>query len=295
MILRESCLPAGWYPRERAKIAQFLSSSVKTAQNSLSAGENASAALAAVAPHAGWYYSGQTAALALSSLDSEAETIAIIGGHLGGTMPVLFAEEDAAETPLGPIRIDGELREAFTGKIKCHPDIYDDNTVEVLIPMVRFFFPKASLLWLRFPANLSSFDSGKILAETASSLGRKLTVIASTDLTHYGRNYGFFPQGSGRSALEWVKNVNDAAFIGAVLDGDPARTLACAEGSKSACSAGAVLGALGFAAARGKRARLLDYRTSADAGGQGEGQDDYDVPDSFVGYAALSFNLDQND
>jgi len=49
-------------------------------------------------------------------------------------------------------------------------------------------------------------------------------------------------------------------------------------------SAGAVLGAMGFAEETGLgRARLLEYGTSADT------QDDGEVPDSFVGYAAMAF------
>jgi AmmeMemoRadiSam system protein B len=89
--------------------------------------------------------------------------------------------------------------------------------------------------------------------------------------------------GMGRPALEWVKNNNDAAFINAVLEGDPSVVLKRVHEDKSACSAGAVLGALGFCAQKGKNARLLGYCTSADD------SDEEDVPDSFVGYAAISF------
>ena len=280
MSLREPCLPPGWFPRDGKKIAEFL----EPFANGASAGANGTKcrSAAAVAPHAGWYYSGACAALAVSSLDPEAETVAVIGGHLPGGMPVLAAMEEGVKTPLGTISIDQELRDEFGRQLSVRPDRYQDNTVEVLLPMVQYFFPRSKLLWLRFPAELSSFDAGKLLAGTASSLGRRIAVLASTDLTHYGDNYGYSPMGRGKAALEWVKKVNDAAFIGAVLEGDPAAALKRAEEDRSACSAGAVLGALGFAAASGKtEGRLLDYRTSADAGGDDE------PPASFVGYAAI--------
>jgi AmmeMemoRadiSam system protein B len=243
------------------------------------------AAQAAIAPHAGWYYSGRLAALSVSSLDTQAETVAVIGGHLPEGMPVLSAREDGVKTPLGAMMIDKELQEAFEKQISTAPDRYQDNTVEVLLPMARYFFPESKLLWLRFPAELSSFEAGKILAETADGLGRRLVLLSSTDLTHYGRNYGFSPKGIGKPALEWVKKTNDAAFVNAVLEGDPSAVLKRAEKDKSACSAGAVLGALGFAAQRGKKARLLEYSTSADVI-ESEGDE---IPDSFVGYAAISF------
>ena len=278
MNLREPCLPRGWYPRETAKIKEFL--------EPFSVSDKSPAkAPAVIAPHAGWFYSGVTAAVALSALDREAETVAVIGGHLAAGMPILIAGEDGVQTPFGVMNIDRGLRDAFKEGLPAdasRPDRFQDNTVEVLLPMVHYFFPRAQLLWLRFTADLSSFQAGKLLAKSAASLKRRVAVIGSTDLTHYGDNYGCSPKGRGKSALDWVKNVNDAAFIAAVIDGDPSRILKHAAENAASCSAGAVLGALGFAAAAGKtNARLLDYRTSADAHSDGE------IPDSFVGYAAF--------
>ena len=274
MIIRETCLPLGWYPRDRAKVSEFLSSF-----------ERNGSSCAVLAPHAGWFYSGSTAAIAVSSLKKEADTVAVIGGHLPAGMPVLLASEDGVKTPMGVMKIDKALREEFSKRIladkkSVRDDRYEDNTVEVLLPMVHYFFPGADLLWLRFPAEISSYNAGKILAETAGALDRRIVVVGSTDLTHYGRNYGFSPRGSGLPALEWVKEVNDASFIAAVLKGEPSLVYKRASEDLSACSAGAVLGSLGFASAFEKQAALLDYRTSAEAGD--------DIPDSFVGYAAIS-------
>ena len=280
MSLREPCLPPGWYPREKSGIEEFLEPFAKN---------RVSPAAAAIAPHAGWYYSGISAATAVSALDPKADTVAVIGGHLGRGMPILMAAEEGVKTPLGSMKIDEELREEFGKQVRSQPDRYADNTVEVLLPMVHYFFPRSELLWLRFPADISSFEAGKLLEKTASSLGRRLVVLGSTDLTHYGENYNFSPMGRGKSALDWVKHVNDAAFISAVLGRDPSLVLKRAEEDLSACSAGAVLGALGFSAPLEKEARLLDYRTSADAGDdESRGRE---VPGSFVGYAAVSFGV----
>ncbi len=108
-------------------------------------------------------------------------------------------------------------------------------------------------------------------------------MLGSTDLTHYGSNYGFLPQGRGSPALRWVRDVNDAAFIKAVEAGDENEVLLRAQKDSSSCSVGAVLGAMGFAREEGaKNARLLEYATSADTELTG-------VPDFFVGYAAFAF------
>jgi AmmeMemoRadiSam system protein B len=258
------------------------------------------AGLAAVSPHAGWYYSGAIAAAAFASLEGGAETVAILGGHLAAGSPVLAAVEDAFRTPLGLMEIDGELRDALCSALSGEgpsgasrspswaPDRYRDNTVEVLVPMARFFFPQARLLALRLPADSSSWETGRRLAAAAEGLGRKIVVLGSTDLTHYGRNYGFSPRGRGAEALAWVREVNDRRFIEAVLSGDPAAVLDRAERESSACSAGAVLGVLGFvqgrvsgASAARVRPELLAYGASADV--------EDTVPDSFVGYAAIGW------
>jgi AmmeMemoRadiSam system protein B len=129
---------------------------------------------------------------------------------------------------------------------------------------------------------LSSFDAGKVLAAVAEDLGCAVTVLASTDLTHYGPNYGFSPKGTGAQALRWMREVNDAAFISAVEAGLCGEVLRLAETDFSACSAGSVLGAMGFADELGLgNARLVEYGTSADVCEE--------APDSFVGYAAFMF------
>jgi AmmeMemoRadiSam system protein B len=275
MQIREYSLPAGWYPRDPDDVSKTI--------NRYLTGFTPVPSRAAISPHAGWYYSGRIAALGTASLDSQAQTIVVIGGHLSASSAPVFAMEDAVRTPFGHLSIDKQLRAALMKELNGKEDHFKDNTVEVLLPMVHFFFPKANLLWLRLPANIASFNAGKIISAAAAKLNRKVNVLASNDLTHYGSNYGFTSQGTGLSALRWVQEVNDAAFIHAVETGDKTGVLRCAEKDFASCSAGAVLGVMGFAKAEGLgNARLLEYGTSADL-------DKGKVPDSFVGYAAMVF------
>jgi AmmeMemoRadiSam system protein B len=274
MTVRKRCLPRGWYPEDEAGIKKFLTGLPEDKR-----------ACAVIAPHAGWFYAGKIAARAVAALDRNAQTLVVIGGHLSAGMLPLFAEEDTVWTPLGLMEIDAELR-TLLRKEACFKgsaaDLYMDNTVEVLLPMARYFFPESRLLWLRLPGEPGSFDAGKCIARIGKALDRRLAVIGSTDLTHYGVNYGFCPKGSGKAALDWVRTLIDRAFREAVLGGDPAKVLARAQEDCSACSVGAVLGAMGFATELGAGNReLLAYGTSADALG--------DLPDSFVGYAAMTY------
>ena len=298
MNLRKSCLPPGWYPQNSQKIKEFLGNTFPVnsgeAESRDSPHKNKEfRTIGAVAPHAGWYYSGHLAARsvrALAACPKKPETIVVLGGHLPPPI-ALFALEDAVSTPIGVLEIDVNFRDELIKNlkhegIKTAEDRYADNTVEVLLPMVHFYFPEIKIVWIRLPGDIRSYDTGKIIAETASLLNKNIVVLGSTDLTHYGPNYGFTNKGYGEEALFWVKNTNDKRFIEAVEKGDPALVLKRAEEENSSCSAGAVLGVMGYAAELrdGNGAgKLLACGTRADsATALGE-----PVPNSFVGYGSF--------
>jgi AmmeMemoRadiSam system protein B len=272
--IRKMMLPSGWYPHRAQGVKEFLQ------DFSLS---GASEARAVISPHAGWFFSGRLAAQAIASLYADIDTIIVAGGHLPSNASVLFACEDEIQTPLGALKIDTELRSHLQGALDGKADMSADNTVEVLLPAVHYFFPMARLIWMRLPACMRAFEAGKIIGEKAAALQRRVAVIASTDLTHYGACYDFAAHGSGAAALQWVKEVNDKRFIEAFESGDPEEILKRARDENSACSPGAVLCALGFSQCA---AHLLGYTTSADLMCEtGESP-----PDSFVGYASAVFS-----
>ncbi|MDA8427424.1 MAG: AmmeMemoRadiSam system protein B [Treponema sp.] len=281
MVVRTRALPAGWYPTHRSGVEDSIASWPSL---SSPAAESPSA-VAAVAPHAGWDFSGRFAAQAVRSL-AEADTIAVIGGHLPAFASPLAAREDGFETPLGIIEADAELRDALADAFdeRCGGSLGEDedrdNTVEVQLPLVKLRFPAARLLWLRAPNGPLAVELGAALQVAAASTGRRLVCLGSTDLTHYGPSYGFSPKGRGSAAEDWVRGTNDRRFVEALLALDPAEALRRGETEGSACSSGAAAAALSFALSAGaSRAELLGYGTSLEVRRD----------ESFVGYAALAF------
>ncbi len=281
MLMRHRALPPGWYPNNRAGIEAAIASWEISLPP---AAVPASFAKAAIAPHAGWVFSGRFAARAIFAL-AAAETIAVIGGHLPSSASALAAADDGFDTPLGPLEADTELRDALSSSFKelqgglLREDRAADNTEEVQLPLIKFRFPNARLLWLRAPNGEAALGLGEALAAAAASLGRKVVCLGSTDLTHYGPDYGFSPKGRGAAAENWVRDVNDKRFVQALLALDPAEALRRGESEGSACSSGAAAAALSFALASGAtRAELLGYGTSLELR----------AGESFVGYAALA-------
>ena len=281
MSLRRRCLPRGWYPDDPTSLRDLVRSWKPPGFGG---------AVAAVAPHAGWTFSGRLSVLAAASLAPATLpapdltgnfTLAIFGGHLPSGARPLAAGESSFETPLGDLAADGELLQKLNSSVAFGIDDQPDNTVEVLLPIVAALFPGIRILWLRAPNDKSAIELGHALFDASAVLGRAVACIGSTDLTHYGPNYGFSPQGHGREAEAWVRDTNDRRFIDALLEMDAPEALRRAEAGRSACSSGAAAAAVAFARSGGAtRATLLDYATSLDVR-----QDD-----SFVGYAAIAFH-----
>jgi hypothetical protein len=155
-----------------------------------------------------------------------------------------------------------------------------DNTIEVQLAMIKHFFPGAKMIAVRSPLSLAAVELGKEVADLAKGEGKSILAIGSTDLTHYGPNYGFMAKGLGPSSVEWVKKENDRRFIEQALRMNAEGLLRHAVENGSACSPGAVASAVTTCKALGaEQGVLLDYYTSFDI-----------MPDdSFVGYAGIVY------
>lgn len=233
-----------------------------------------------VAPHAGWAFSGALAFAVIQQFPEAVDTVAVVGGHLPSGSGVLVAPEDHYDTPFGDIPADAELRNRIVDTVDAAADRLPDNTVEVHLPIVRHLFPNVRGLYLRCPPSPKSSAVGKAVADYAKATGRIVAVVGSTDLTHYGPDYGFEPHGSPPESVEWVTNVNDRLVIDALEEQDSDRVLEAGTRNKAACSAGGANTAAAFARTMGyEECVVVDHYTS------------YDVfpRRSFVGYVGLGY------
>lgn len=274
MKIRSRQLSPGWYPRGeaevRARVESMLASEKPLSRQ----------AVAGVAPHAGWSFSGSIAAAVVASLIPAVDTLAVVGGHLGVSGGILAAREEGYETPLGACAADLALLDYLTRHLAVREDRYADNTVEIQLPLIRCLLPEVRVLALRAAPGVVALELGERLAEAEKVLGRRIAVLGSTDLTHYGPNYGFSPHGRGREAVRWVKEVNDRRIIDSLLALKLEEALQRGVAEMSACSVGGAAAAAAFARRKGAgEGKLLRYATSYDL-----------IPDdSFVGYAGIIY------
>ncbi len=281
MSKRKRVLPRGWYPFDGKDCKKEIESYIEGWSPPTSAPRNG---LGGIVPHAGWFFSGKLSARVLYSLksDRKIDTILLYGGHMGpDDLPRVIAE-DSCETPLGDIEVHQDFLKSLMDKVEVKKESPSsgDNTIEVQLTMIKYFFPDAKLLALRPPFSRKAIALGKEIAQISKDQGISIIVIGSTDLTHYGPNYGSTPRGVGPAAVDWVKKVNDKGFIDHALKMDAEGLLEHAVKNDSACSAGAAASVIGTCGVLGaQNGVLLDYYTS------------YDImsDDSFVGYAGIIY------
>lgn len=241
-----------------------------------------------IAPHAGWRFSGSTAWSAMKPIASEdIARIVIFGGHLSGHDAATIMRCDAWSTPARPVEIDREGIDRIAGLHDFHVETdrryRRDNGVELVLALAAAAWPGARLVAIGVPPTALAVTLGRAVGRAFATEAASTLFIGSTDLTHYGPDYGFAPAGTGAPALEWARK-NDRLFIEALTLGAEGDALESAREHFNACCPGAAEAArAACAAARGNEApATLTHATSSHAVAGGD-------PVDFVGYAGVIF------
>ncbi len=283
MSVRRADFSGSWYPNRASECEKEIENFLK--ENKTKFPENREV-IGGIVPHAGWYFSGSIACNAIQTLKNEKipDVIVIFGMHLHSSSPCYIMKEGAWETPFGDIQIHkelaGELANIFKFNIETPENYNQENTIELQLPFIKYFFSDVKIVPMGVPPAKSSLDIGKAAAEISTRLGLKIKVIGSTDLTHYGSNYGFMPEGTGSAAVDWVRNENDKKVINAMLAMNSEEVIAQGQTNHNACCAGAAATAITTAKQLGAgNAETIAYATSYDKS----------PGDSFVGYVGVVF------
>jgi AmmeMemoRadiSam system protein B len=282
MEKRSPDLAGSWYPARasecRRLIQEFSATEIPRPATA--------PALGGIVPHAGWFYSGRIAANVIEriSATSEPDTVVIAGRHLHAGSPCYIMKEGLWATPLGDLEIDAGLAEGlmaeFAFTVETATDYEQDNTIELQLPFIRYFLADAKILPIGIPPSPAAIQVGEAIVACSETLGRKIAILGSTDLTHYGSNYGYAPKGAGPDAVDWVRHENDRRIVELMLSMDPEGVLLEASRNHNACCSGAAAAAIAASQKLGaKRGVKLVYSTSYDT-----------RPDSsFVGYTGIIF------
>ncbi len=262
-----------WYPGRRADLQALLgnlfdSSERRTGPSLLPR------PLAFVVPHAGLAYSGTVAASAYRYLEVvRPERVFILGfRHRGGRGAVFIPDIDAFETPLGEVRVDRSSARELASRAPfamAKESRVCDHSVEIQLPLIQKTAAGAAVV----PLYVGQLDVGQRQAAAMALAGQIQPgdiLLASSDLTHYGRSFGYEPFPAGRD-VAWRLAQLDTGVMDAAGSLDPALFLATLrELDSTACGyepIALLLATLGLFVGEEVFQQTLDYQTSADLTG----------------------------
>lgn len=148
-------------------------------------------ALAAVAPHAGYMYSGRVAGEVYGALEP-AEVYVILGpNHTGLGAGAAIVTEGTWATPLGEMAIETALARA----IRQASDVLEEDdlahlkehAIEVQLPFLQLQEPAPTFVPICLMSHeiAACQDVGAAVAEAVAAYPKRVVVVASTDLNHY--------------------------------------------------------------------------------------------------------------
>ncbi|HQN90778.1 MAG TPA: AmmeMemoRadiSam system protein B [Methanoculleus sp.] len=260
MDMRRCSVAGMFYPAEPSHVEQFLEAFFRNKNPDISAH-------GIVSPHAGYIYSGETAACAFSTIQPDFDgTFVVIGPSHHGYMT--SASAMPWETPLGVINVDKEFVDALDLRID-ETSHRSEHSLEVQMPFIRYRFPRARIAPILMGDQ--SYEAAMNLAEhLLDAIGctqRDVRIVASSDFSHY------VPEVVARRqdlhVIEALKTLDIPEFYRRII---ATRATICGYGPIAAmCTVCRHLG--------GRRGALLRYTTSGDV------TEDYN---QVVGYAAIA-------
>jgi len=220
-IVLRSLLAGRWYTDDAEALKGQIDAFFKKAQV-----EPLNNVIALILPHAGYFYSGQTAVYGLKAADKKYKRIVIIGpSHRVGMKNALSVPKVTHyETVLGQIPLDV----AFIEKLRECPLFQDvpqahkhEHSVQIELPLLQY--NRRDFKLVPIIAGDCSAETIEKAADVLKSLVDDETlVIASSDFVHYGPNYGYVPfkenipeqiKKLDMGAYEYIAKLDSSGFL----------------------------------------------------------------------------------
>jgi len=223
--IRQPVLAGSWYPADPAELAATVDGFLAGADPTV---RPTGRPLLAVAPHAGYVYSGPTAGKLFGLLRQfrPRRIILLAPNHRIALDKIALSGAAAFATPLGTIEVDqisvDQLigNETFAINNRVH---VEEHAIEIQLPLVQRTWPDAVPWIVPLLVPSLSVTQRREAAVALTNLATEDTLfLVSTDFTHYGAQYGYVPfKENLPSALEEL----DSGAILKILATDPAGLL----------------------------------------------------------------------
>ncbi len=195
--VRPAAVAGSWYPGEAKVLADYLDQLLEQAEPNPNALQGPPLR-ALIVPHAGYRYSGATAAAAYRLLKGKRyDRVVVLGpAHHSGFRGFSIADVSAYETPLGRIPLDSEAvkRLRSDSLVVSHPQAHrKEHSIEMQLPFLQHVLQPGWKLVPILVGWLEAGDHAKAAALLRPLLDDKTLLVVSTDFTHYGAMYHYLP------------------------------------------------------------------------------------------------------
>ena len=260
--IRRAAVAGSWYPQSAAALADAIDRHLAAVTRP----ETLDTLLGLIAPHAGLMYSGPVAAFAYEQLrNRQIDTVVMVGpSHFVAFDGVSIYPAGGFETPLGVAAIDDECASELaraTPLVRDFPAAHvREHALEMQLPFLQRVAPGAKIVPLimgeQTPVTVRGLgDALARVLEGAAGRGRRMLLVASTDLSHYH---------DAETAWRLDTVVIDHV---ARLDADGLQT-ALADRPEHACGGGPSVSVIRACRRLGARqAAILKYADSGDVSG----------------------------
>ena len=233
-----------FYPADPLELAETVDRLLEDARERTPATRHPAAV---IVPHAGYRYSGSVAAAAYAHFRPGPRAVILGPSHFLPLKGMVVPSVSAWVTPLGDVAVDDELRQeaVANGAIVDDAPHGSEHAIEVQLPFLQRIGHEPSVL----PIAVGTTQPAEVadLIEAFSG-GPDVTVIVSTDLSHYN---------DAETARRLDRRTADA-----VVARDP-RSIRI----EDACGVFALRGIVEWARRTDREIRLLELRNSSDATG----------------------------
>jgi AmmeMemoRadiSam system protein B/uncharacterized protein (TIGR00296 family) len=214
-----------WYNADGPKLNQQLSDYLAHAEkvmethpiddafpNNKPAGQNI---LAVAVPHAGYMFSGQTAAYAYERLKGRpVKRVFLLGpSHYRAFRGIALPAQSTFATPLGNLRLDETVIKALAHFPYFHEnkEVHDqEHSLEMQLPLIRKVLGDVLVV----PLAVGMLENAQEVRMVASILKRYMhagdIVIVSSDFTHYGPRFEYQP--FTEEIPQNIKKLDQSAF-----------------------------------------------------------------------------------
>lgn len=250
------CADDRWYPRDAAQLRFLLDSFFANVPGAPSPGE----LVGLVEPHAGYQFSGQTAAYGYNALrKGDFGRVVVLGpSHFQDLGAQAMTRADLYESPLGDVPVDNALVSKLGALVPINFVPLDrEHSLEMQLPFLQRQLKKFTLLPLMmshpfYYYGLRVRNECETLSHALAPLmGDDTLLVASSDLSHL-HSYDavtYFDQGFENLMLEF----NVGALIDYMIN----------EGEPRACGDMAIVTMLMTARLRGANTVRVLYRTNS--------------------------------